>query len=151
MNILVTKFKEVLYSVLPIFVLVLLLHFTTICPLNTNLLIRFIIGTVLILIGLTLFLIGVDIGIAPLGNLTGKALVKSNKLWLAIGSALLLGFLVSIAEPGLIVFSNQVGVVTSGEIPGIVLLTVVAVGFALMMALGFVRIFYNIPLKIILL
>ncbi|HEY8444020.1 MAG TPA: DUF1538 domain-containing protein [Clostridia bacterium] len=151
MNILYTKFKEVLFSVLPIIGLVLLLNFTTICPIETKLLIRFIIGSVFILIGLTLFLIGVDIGIAPFGNLMGKSLVKSNKLWLAIGAALILGFFVSIAEPGLIVFSNQVGVVTSGEIPGLVILFVVSVGFAIMMALGFIRVFYNIPLYILLL
>ncbi|HEY8420022.1 MAG TPA: DUF1538 domain-containing protein [Clostridia bacterium] len=151
MNILFTKFKEVLFSILPIVALVLLLHFTTICPLDYKLLIRFIIGAVLILIGLTMFLIGVDIGIAPLGNLTGKSLVKSNNLWLAIGAALVLGFLVSIAEPGLIVFSNQVGLVTSGVIKGIVILLVVSIGFAIMMALGFIRVFYNIPLYILLL
>ncbi|HHW89484.1 MAG TPA: DUF1538 domain-containing protein [Clostridiales bacterium] len=149
MNVIFTKFKEVLFSVLPIFILVLLLHFTTISTLDTKLLIKFVIGTVLILIGLTVFLIGVDIGIAPLGNLTGKSLVKSNKLWLAIGAALLLGFLVSIAEPGLIVFSNQVGLVTSGKIPGILVLVVVSIGFALLMSVGFVRVFYNIPLYVL--
>lgn len=67
MNILVEKLKEILFSVLPITIIVLILHFT-LAPLETPQLIRFILGAVLIIIGLSIFLVGVDIGISPLAT-----------------------------------------------------------------------------------
>lgn len=48
------KLKEVLSSVLPITILVFLLNFTVL-PLEKTLLIRFLMGSVLIIIGLTIF------------------------------------------------------------------------------------------------
>lgn len=113
--------------------------------------IRFIIGSILIVWGLTLFLIGVDIGIAPLGDLTGHSIAKSNKLWIVIGAGIILGFFISIAEPGLIVLANQVSLITTGQLSSPVLLITVSAGIALMLALGFVRIVYNVPLYILLL
>lgn len=145
MNVIITKFKEVLFSVLPITVLVLLLNFTII-PMDTPLVIRFIIGSLFVILGLTIFLLGVDIGITPLGSLTGSSLAKSNKLWIALIAGLILGFFISIAEPGLIVLANQVDLVTSGQISNNTILIVVSTGMAIMIALGFYRVFQNIPL-----
>jgi hypothetical protein len=145
LNVIVSKFKEVLFSVLPITVMVLILNFT-ISPMETPLIIRFLIGSLFVILGLTIFLIGVDIGITPLGNLTGSSLAKSNKLWIVLVVGLILGFFISIAEPGLMVLANQVDLVTSGQIPSISILVIVSIGLAILMVLGFLRIFYNIPL-----
>src|SRR5699024_9057480 len=145
LNVISTKFKEVLYSVLPITIIVLILHFS-ITPLSAPMIWRFIIGSVLIIIGLTIFLLGVEIGITPFGNLTGKSLAEKNKLWIVLIAGLILGFFISIAEPGLLVLANQVNIVTAGEISGYVILIVVSVGMAIMIAFGFWRVFYNVPL-----
>jgi hypothetical protein len=145
LSVIVSKFKEVLISVLPITVLVLILNFT-ITPMDTTVIIRFIIGSFVVMMGLTIFLLGVDIGITPLGELTGVSLAKSNKLWIVLIGGLILGFFISIAEPGLMVLAQQVDLVTSGQIPSISILIIVSVGLAILLALGFLRIFYNIPL-----
>lgn len=145
LNVIVSKFKEVLFSVLPITVLVLILNFT-VSPIDTTLIIRFLIGSLFVVIGLTIFLLGVDIGIAPLGRLTGSSLAKTNKLWIVLIAGLILGFFISIAEPGLMVLANQVNLVTSGQIPGISILIIVSIGLAIMLALGFLRVFFNVPL-----
>lgn len=79
------KFKEVLATVLPISILVLFLHLT-ITPLEGNMFIRFYLGAFFIIIGLTVFLLGVDIGITPIGDSFGTNIVKRNSL-------LLVGFL----------------------------------------------------------
>ncbi|WP_242848003.1 DUF1538 domain-containing protein [Proteiniclasticum ruminis] len=136
---------EVLTSVLPITVMVLLLHFT-LTPMEGPMIGRFLFGAALIMVGLTLFLIGVDIGVTPLGDYTGTALAKSNKLWIVLIAGAVLGFFISIAEPGLLVLANQVGFVTSGQISSMSILMIVSIGLALMLALGFLRIFYNYPL-----
>ena len=140
-----SKFMEVLTSVLPITVMVLLLHFT-LTPMEGPMIWRFLLGAGLIMIGLTLFLIGVDIGVTPLGDYTGTALAKSNKLWIVLIAGAVLGFFISIAEPGLLVLANQVDFVTSGQISSMSILVIVSIGLALMLALGFLRIFYNYPL-----
>ncbi len=145
MSIVISKLKEVLSSVLPIIVIVLLLNFT-LAPLGGTLLVRFLLGSVLVTMGLALFLIGVDIGITPLGSLTGLSLAKTNKLWIVLIAGLILGFFISIAEPGLMVLANQVDLVTGGQISGLSILVVVSVGLAVMISFGFLRIFYNIPL-----
>jgi hypothetical protein len=113
---------------------------------ETPLMIRFIMGAVLIIIGLAIFLIGVDIGITPLGNLIGSTLSKTNKLWIVVIAGLILGFFISIAEPGLLVLANQVDSVTIGQISSMSILVVVSIGIAIMLALGFVRIVFNVPL-----
>lgn len=145
MTVILEKFKEVLYSILPVFLVVLLLSMTivSISPAQMS---RFVIGTVLVLIGLTLFLIGVEKSVIPLGKVTGISLAKTNVLWLVLIGGILVGFFISIAEPGLFVLANQVNLVTSRHISTLTILVVVSIGLALMLALGFTRIFYNIPL-----
>ena len=64
MDALKDKLKEVLASVLPITVMVLVLHFT-ICPLDSSMLYAFLLGSVLVIFGLTIFLFGIDQGLTP--------------------------------------------------------------------------------------
>lgn len=149
LNIFTEKLKEVLFAVLPITVIVLMLNFT-IVPIDTPLVIRFIIGAVLIVVGLAIFLIGVDLGITPFGNLIGTTIAKTNKLLVIIIAGIILGFFISIAEPGLLILASQVAFVTSGNISSISILIVVSVGMAILLAVGFLRIVYNIPLNRIL-
>lgn len=145
MNTFSQKFKENLFAVAPISIIVIILHFT-LAPLETSLIVRFLIGSVLIVLGLTFFLIGVDLGITPLGAQTGIFLAKTNKLWFVVAAGIVLGFFISLAEPGLMVLASQVGLVTSGQISGMSILVVVSIGLAVLLAVGFIRIFFNIPL-----
>jgi len=78
MNI-VQKFKETASSVLPIMVIVLVLGLTG-APLEEDLLLRFLIGGVMLIIGLTIFLIGIDVSILPLGERCGSELTKKRNL-----------------------------------------------------------------------
>ncbi len=145
LDIILSKLKEVFFSVLPITILVVLLNFT-ISPIETSLIIKFLIGTIFVIVGLTIFLLGVDIGITPLGDLTGISLAKTNKIWVVLVAGLILGFFISIAEPGLMVLASQVNLVTNGNISSNSILMVVSIGLALMLSVGFLRIFYNVPL-----
>ncbi len=150
MNIIKNKLKEVFLSVLPINIIVLIISLF-ISPLSTSILMKFFLGSVCVVLGLTIFLFGIDLGITPLGMMTGTSLAKTNKLWFVLLVGLILGFFISIAEPGLLVLANQVDAVTAGQISNISILIVVSIGLALLLAFGFYRIFYNIPLFKILL
>jgi hypothetical protein len=145
LNVLLDKFKEVLYSILPITVIVLILNFTFV-PLGTTMLVRFLLGALLITIGLTIFLMGVDLGITPVGKLMGASLAKSNKVMILVFAGLLLGFVVSIAEPDLHILAGQVDMVTAGEITKWLLVIVVSVGIGVLLAAGLLRILFNVHL-----
>ncbi|HZJ75847.1 MAG TPA: DUF1538 domain-containing protein [Clostridia bacterium] len=149
MNVVLTKFKEVLFSVLPISIIVVILNFT-LTPLETPVLYRFLIGACLIIIGLTVFLLGVDLGITPIGNNMGATIAKTNKIWLVGLSGLFLGFFISVAEPDLHILAGQVSTVTSGLISKFSIVAVVSLGIAVLVALGLIRIVKNIPLNIML-
>ena len=146
MEVFIDKLKEVLQSVLPITILVIILHFT-IAPLPGIEFPRFLFGALLIIMGLAVFLFGVDIGITSIGNYLGKEIARSNSLKFVLVMGLILGFFISIAEPDLIILSNQVSEVTDGAIPSTVLLVVVSVGIAFMMTIGLFRIVYRYPLR----
>ena len=145
MDVIFTKFKEVLLSVIPIAAIVLILNFT-LTPLEMPLFWRFIIGTVFVIIGLTVFLFGVDIGITPIGNFMGANIAKSNKIWVVALSGLFLGFFISIAEPDLHILAGQADSITSGLISKGSIVIVVSVGIALLISLGLVRIVFSLPL-----
>ncbi len=143
---LVNKFREVIFSVLPITIIVLILNFT-VASIETNLILRFIIGAILIIIGLSIFLFGADIGIEPLGSLMGSSLTKGKKLWPIVIFGFILGFLVTIAEPDLQILAGQVSAVTSGAISKMGMLTAVSVGVGLFLVIGLLRVVYSVSLS----
>jgi hypothetical protein len=135
-------FLEVLNSVLPITIVVTILQFTIIwLPLETF--IQFLIGAVMVSIGLILFLLGVNVGLQPVGELIGSALSKSRKLWLILLFGFILGVVVTIAEPDVRVLSSQVDQVSGGEVPKSVLILAVAIGVGICVALSLLRIVFN--------
>lgn len=92
MDVITDKLKEVLMSVLPIVAIVLILNFSLV-PLTGDDLARFLFGSGLIILGLTLFLFGVDAGITPIGVRLGGFLARSNRLFILVIVGLILGFL----------------------------------------------------------
>jgi len=149
LNVLSGKLREVFFAVLPVTLIVIILNFTLV-PIESYLMWKFIIGSCFIVIGLTFFLIGVDLGVTPLGVLLGPAITKRNKIWIVVVGAFVLGFIISIAEPGLLILSNQIDEITLGGISGITILIVVSLGIGILMVLGFIRVLFNLPLYIIL-
>lgn len=150
MKILLTKFKETVFSVLPIVIIVLIMHFTF-TPLENDILWRFIIGSVLIIVGLTIFIMGVDTGITPIGNLLGRGMARSNKLWIVITVGLIIGIIITVAEPSLLILANQVQDVTGGNITSFSIVIFVSVGTGVMLSIGIIRIVYAIKLRLLLL
>lgn len=148
MNILYAKLKEILFSVLPITIFALILG-QTISPMTGSEIFSFLRGSLLVILGLTIFIIGVDLGISPIGRYLGASIVKSNKVWVLVLSGLFLGFMISIAEPALHILAGEVQFVTGGSMTRIEILVVVSVGLAIMLSLGFIRMVYNLSLKTI--
>ncbi|HHY78744.1 MAG TPA: DUF1538 domain-containing protein [Clostridiales bacterium] len=146
MNLLLEKFKEVAASVLPISILVIILNFTLV-PVEADMFIRFLIGSVMVIIGLGIFLFGADIGITSIGNLMGEEIAKTNKVYIVATLGFILGFFITIAEPDLQILANEVSSASGGSIPAPLILVVVSIGVGIMVAVGLLRIIYEKPLN----
>ena len=144
MNIL-HKFKETAVSVLPVMAIVFLLGLT-IVPLEPLLLLRFFISGILLIIGLTVFLLGVDLGIQPMGERCGAALTKKKSLWLLLAAAFVIGFIVTAAEPDIQVFGDQVRSVFP-FVNKTSFTFVIAGGVGIFIMLGLLRTVTNLSLK----
>lgn len=144
MNILL-KLKENAVSVLPVMAIVTLLGLTAV-PLEKILLVRFLISGLFLILGLTIFLLGVDLGIQPMGERTGAELTKKRNITILLLAAFAIGFIVTSAEPDIQVFSKQV----HGVFPFVNKLSftfTIAAGVGLFIMLGLLRSVLNLSIK----
>lgn len=146
---LLQKFREVSLSVILITLFVVVLKFTVV-DLPNDLLIQFIIGALLVYIGLSIFLFGVDLSVTPIGEHMGKVVTRPSKMIILVISGFVLGSIIAIAEPSLNIFGGQVEMVTNGQLKGLIIMIAVALGFGLAAATGFGRIIKGFPLNILL-
>lgn len=144
------QFKEVVMAILPLAAVIIILQYTLI-GLPPDLFFRFLAGVVMVGMGLFLFLVGVHIGLLPIGQLIGSTLPKTNKIWLILGTGFVLGVVVTIAEPDVRVLSSQIDDVSGGEIANLTLVYSVALGVGIFVMLAMARTVFNIPLKWLLL
>ncbi len=143
----IKQFKEVVISVLPIAAFSSIL--SAIAGVMDGLeFLRFMLSCTLVIIGLTLFLTGVEVGITPLGGRIGGALTKSRSLILMLGAAAVLGFIITIPEPDVQVLSTQVHQVNPA-IPVTTLIAAISVGVAVFFAISLARTVLSWPLKIV--
>jgi hypothetical protein len=149
LNALLTKFKEVLVAVLPVVILVIILSLT-VAPIPLVPLIRFIIGALLIMIGLSLLLHGVDLAFLPLGESMGSTLLQSNKLWFVIIVSFILGFLITFAEPSVQALSEQVSDATYGVLASTLVRAIIALGAGALLSIGMSRIVKNFSIRVVL-
>ena len=143
------KFKETASSVLPVMAIVLILGLTF-APLGGLVIGKFIVGGILLIIGLTFFLLGVDIGIQPIGEQTGSALVKKRNLFLLLIVSFFIGFLVTIAEPDIQVFGDQIHNAIK-SVDKMKLVCMISLGVGFFIVLGLLQSVLKLPLKIVLL
>lgn len=138
------KMAEAIRSTLPIICIVLLLSFS-IAPVSNSILMAFIVGAIMLVVGMGLFTMGADMAMMPIGEHVGSAITKSRKMWFILLTGFIAGAIVTVSEPDLQVLAEQVANIPNGIIIGAVSL---GVGLFLMLALA--RIFFQIKLKYLL-
>ena len=143
------KFINVFSSILPVGGLVYLLHFV-LTPIPGYELGKFSIGLLLIGIGLVLFLLGIDIGVEPAGDVFGHSIAKRNSIVVLILAGLVLGFFITAAEPSVLILSHQVNQVTGDGITNVSLVIALSIAVGVFVSIGLLRIVFNLPLYIIL-
>ncbi len=140
---------EVLMAVMPITLVVTILQVVLISlPLVDFL--RFLLGSFMVMLGLTLFLQGVKMGFLPMGETIGSKLPQEASLVVILLVAFTLGFVVTLAEPDVRVLAYQVDVVSEGEIARNVLILAVALGVAVFVCMAILRIILGFPIAYLL-
>lgn len=140
----IEKFSETTNAVLPILIIVLLLCFT-IAPIPPSILMTFLIGATLLMIGMLFFNIGVELSMTPIGERTGTIMTKSKNVFIVILVSFIMGFVITISEPDLQVLAQQVP-----SIPNMTLILAVALGVALFLVIAILRMLLGIPLSFLL-
>ena len=134
------KAQESVKAVLPVMVIVLILSFL-IAPLSPDIMVEFMTGAVLVIIGMAFFSLGAEVSMTPMGERVGGNLVKTKKLWFIIGTGFVLGMMITISEPDLQVLARQVP-----SVPNMVLILSVALGVGLFLAIALIRILVGFAL-----
>ena len=144
MNILL-KFRETATSVIPVMLIVAVLG-----PLTGSMALaelpRFLLSGLLLITGLTSFLLGVDLGIQPMGERSGAALTECKSLALLLAVAFVIGFIVTAAEPDIQVFGDQVHGMF-GKVNKTALVFSIAGGVGLFITAGLARTVLALPIK----
>jgi len=131
------KVKESLSSVLPIVTIVLIISVFFV-PVETGTITVFIVGAILLILGMGLFTLGADIAMMPIGEGIGIEFSKSKKIKIIAILAFLIGIIITIAEPDLQVLVKQVP-----SVPNMVLIMTVGVGVGFFLVMGVLRSFFK--------
>ena len=124
------KVAESAHCVLPIVLIVVLLCLTA-APMKPDLLLSFLIGGVMLVVGMGLFSLGAEQSMTPIGTKIGTALTRTKNLPLILGVSFALGFAITVAEPDLQVLAETVPHISST-----VLLVTVGIGVGLIVRQG---------------
>ena len=137
------KLKESFFSIIPIVIIVGILSFT-ILDIDISFFVMFLICSVLLIFGMSLFNIGADMSMIKIGESIGAGLTKSKKLSLMLISAFLIGFVITFAEPDLSVLASQT------PINDWIFIACVSIGVAIFLVLAVLKIVFNVNLSILL-
>jgi hypothetical protein len=142
-----SKLKEALISVMPVSLLVFALSITPWVNISPDELFVFVVGALLLVLGIGLFNLGADMAMTPMGQYIGQGLTASKRLGVLLGVGFVMGLLITIAEPDLSVLAEQVKAVMDGTL----LITTVGVGVGLLLMLGVFKILFHLDLTTLLL
>lgn len=139
------KIKESFSSVLPVAVIVLILC-ATLTPVDSGVFLAFLVGTLLLVVGMGLFTLGAETAMTPIGEYVGASVVNTKKLWIIIPVYFIVGVMITVAEPDLQVLATQL----SSAVNKWTLIISVGVGVGTFMVVAFLRTALNVRLSYIL-
>ena len=145
------KIIESLTSILPIALIIIVLSMTF-TPLGSGTFVLFMVGVVLLILGLGCFTLGADMSMLVIGEKIGSAMTHSRKIWLIALLSFIIGIIVTIAEPDLQILAEQVPAVAEKvpQLGNYLLIITVAVGVGIFLTVAMLRIVLRIRLSLLL-
>lgn len=138
------KLRDALKAVLPIIGIVLLLSFT-IAPIPPSILLLFLFGAVLLVVGMMFFTLGAELSMTPMGERIGTKMAKIPHIFIILVLCFTLGFVITVSEPDLQVLAEQVS-----AIPNYILILAVAGGVGLFLMVAMLRMLFSQSLAVLL-
>lgn len=142
-------FSEIIVTIGPVILIVTVLQFTLI-KMPWLMYFKFLAGSLMVILGLTLLLKGLRIGLIPIGEMVGSALTRKGSVTLILFLGFLIGFSVTVAEPNVAVLLSHVNNVSEGQIDKNVFVIFIGVGVGLLLLVSFLRVLLKIPIVYIL-
>jgi len=96
-------------------------------------------GLVLVILGLDAFIVGLEIGLFPIGETIAYQLTTMKSTWVIYLFGFMIGFATTMEEPALIAIAMKASEVSNGNINQTMLRIFVAIGVAIGIALGCFR------------
>lgn len=124
-------------------VLVFILNFFV--WIDNSLLINFVLGSLGVILGLSIFLSGIDLSISKIGTMMGDFLGRFDKIIKVVFFGIFIGFVISMAEPDLLILANQV-TYAIGLSPWTII-AIISLGVGFMISIGLYRIFKEISIS----
>ena len=137
--------REVISSILPVLIVFLLFQLIS-RRYHKNQMIKMLMGFLYTIIGLILFLTGVNVGFAPVGSLLGSNLAAQTWRFVLIPIGALIGYYIVKAEPAVQVLNKQVEDVTGGTVSQSMMNTALSIGVACAVMLSMVRVLTGISI-----
>jgi len=134
------KVLESLSAVLPVTAIVLLLS-VSIVSMDIATLALFLIGSLLLILGMGLFSLGAELAMIPLGEKAGKQLISFNKVPFIMLCCFLIGAFITIAEPNVQVLAEK-----TPSINNWVLILSVSFGIGIFLVFSLIRSIFDIAL-----
>ena len=139
----IDEIKNASKSVVPIAILVVILNFFV--GVESKLLVNFFLGCVGVILGLGVFLTGVEISVSEIGSMMGEFLARFDRIIKVIVFGVFIGFTISIAEPDLLILAGEV--TSAIGISAQVIVMIISLGVGIMISSGLYRIFKDISLS----
>ncbi|MGM9878674.1 MAG: DUF1538 domain-containing protein [Bacilli bacterium] len=139
----VKSFKETTIAVVPICLIVTII--ALIFGFDTGTISSFIISSILLIIGISLFTFGADISMMMIGEKLGNKLIQSKKIIFILLITLVIGIIITLAEPDLRVLAEQIT-----SIPSTTLILAVSIGVGIFLTLAVAKILFKLSLRTIL-
>ena len=143
-SVITEKLREAAAAVLPITAVVAGMSFVLV-PVQTGLMLSFLIGAAMLIVGMGLFTLGSEMSMRRIGSAIGAKMTASRRLWLILLLSFLLGAAITMAEPDLQVLAANVP-----EIETSVLIFTVSAGVGLFLTICMIRILFSVPLRVLL-
>jgi len=102
--------------------------------------VKVVVGFSMVLLGLYAFVLGLKLGLFPVGSLMAEQLISKNYNSLILLFAFMIGFATTMAEPALIAIGEQAEQASPGKLKGSVIRLIVALGVAVGITVGVYRI-----------
>lgn len=140
--------KETLVSSLPLAAIIIIMC-VFVAPMEDPFqYVKLTIGYLSVVIGQSLFLVGLDRSILPIGKMVGNSLIRLKKSAFIVGFGLLFGLVATVAEPALAVLARQTRMIL-GIIDPTVFIWIAGVGTGVCVGFALYRVLKDLSIKLV--